>query len=189
MSELSICNAFAALMHGRPLRDGEFIVDHHGETIITARNAAEEMRAGRPFPVVRRRWDDLPAHGRAALTAREPHPSGNAPWPWREADEFRPFIDNLRKRLSYLRKTKPTNLKRRHFAGLRILLGVCFEAPEKAEYAASVADRIGERSYWEKTLRPLMARLAAWRAAGEGELPFGVVLSELLNVIKSLAEI
>jgi hypothetical protein len=184
MSELSICNAFAMLRHGRPLRDGEFLVDHHGETIITARKAtAEEMRAGRPFLVVPRRWDDLPAHGRAALRAREPHHSVNGSWPYREANEFRPFSDNLRKRFSYLRKTKPTNLKHRHFAGLITLLDVCFAAPEMAEYAASVADMIGERSYWETTLRPAMARLAAWRAAGEGELPVGVVLFELCNVI------
>ena len=51
MSELSICNAFATLMVGRPLRDGEFIIGDHGETIITAREAAAEMLADRPFPL------------------------------------------------------------------------------------------------------------------------------------------
>jgi len=182
ISELSICNAFATLMVGRPLRDGEFIIDH-GETLITATEAAEGK--GRPARItfVHQRWDDLAAHGRAALRAREPHPSVNGSWPWREANEFRPFIDNLRRRLGYLRNGEPTNLKCRHFAGLWILFGVCFEAPEKADYAASVADEIGERFYWEMTLRPLMARLAAWREAGLGEPPFSVILSELLKVI------
>ena len=180
-SELSICNTFVTLMHGRSLRDGEFIADHRGAVVKTATEVAEAMRAG-PTIFVRRRWDDLPAHRQAALRKYEPHPSVDGPWPWREENEFRPFIDNLRKRLSYLRNAKPTNLKRRHFAGLRVLLGICFEAPERADFAASVADQIGERPYWETTLRPLIARRAEQRAVGR-ELSFGEILYDLIDVI------
>ena len=44
-SELSICNVFVALMYGRPLKDGESIVDHRGAAVKTATEVAEAMRA------------------------------------------------------------------------------------------------------------------------------------------------
>jgi hypothetical protein len=170
-SERSICDVFVARMYGRPLKDGEFIVDHRGAAVKTATEVAEAMRAG-AIVSIRRRWDDLPAHSQAALRKYEPHPSANGSW---HDNEFQPLAENLRKRLSYLRKAKPTNLKRRHFAGLRILLGICFDAPERADFAASVADQIGERPYWETTLRPLIARRAAERAAGKDELSYDLL--------------
>jgi hypothetical protein len=174
-SELSICNVFVALMYGRPLKDGESIVDHRGAAVKTATEVAEAMRAG-AIVSIRRRWDDLPAHSQAALRKYEPHPSANGSW---SDNEFQPFAENLRKRLNYLRNAKPTNLKRRHFAGLRFLLCVCFDAPERADFAASVADQIGERPYWETTLRPLIARRAAGRAAGKDEPSFGDLLDAI----------
>jgi hypothetical protein len=183
VSELQICETFAALMLGRPLREGEFIIDGDGKVVINATGAGEAMREGRLFPVIhRKKWDGLPAHGRDAWRARKPHPSANGTWPWREADEFRSAADNLRARLYDLRKRQPVNSRRRHFDGLRFLLDTCFQAPERADSATRVADEIGERFYWEATLRPLMARHTARRAAGECKLPFGAFIDELSRI-------
>jgi hypothetical protein len=204
LSEMRICLLATLFMFGRPVRAGESIMDD--APIITARKLSE-ARGGPLIGIVheswdkpdvraalqnkpRKRaeflgkepWDRAPSHVRSGVTrqnAHREHAALLANETWFKRNAFRREAKNLRDRLRYL--SEPTNANWRHFSGLKTIVRMVLDEPERVERAASIAAEIGESDYFERTVRPLMANRASSRHLGFGLPPFD--LPELVWLI------
>jgi len=150
-SELAICNTFAAFMVGRPAMPGEVVTDREGAIRNVTQNFQDCWRMGSPLPVIHRRWDKMPEHNRTYFRNQTPGSH------WRDRKRVPAAGDDMRRRLRLWRNAPRTNVNRQWLEAMVRVMNICIEGGN-ADVARSIVNAIGEKAYFEGSLRPILVR-------------------------------
>lgn len=146
-SEISVLETLAGLRYGRP---------------VPTRENFEAMARGDGFKVYM-----IPPPEKIHIGPDgEPIPAGCA---WPHQNSIRPFADSWRRRLRHKREAKDQDGKwtAKWFAGMSHVAFCCLQGfDERAGFLEFLAEKAGEKDYFNTKMRPVLIERAKQRRAG-----------------------